>query len=214
MGLFQPKVSVILVTYNRMNFLKKSLESVLAQTYRNFELILINNGSIDGSQEFCKECAKRDSRIKFINIKENSGSSRGKNIGLDSCNTEYITIVDDDDYCDRNMLEFLMDLVDKYNADIAMCGSYNDFGDRLEPMFIFDEILVLDKIRGLDELLKREKYNVSPPTKLFKRILFDGIRFPEGVLVDDIHVIYKVFANANKVVTKNRYIILENMVKI
>jgi len=197
-----PKISVALVTYNRANYLPKALESVLSQTFSNFEVILVNNGSTDNTAELCESYAKKDRRIKFINIPKNRGASIGRNIAIDESSCEYITIVDDDDYCKEEMLEHLFNLATEYNADISMCGSYNDFGDRLEPYFIFDELLILDKAKGLDELLKREKYNVAPPTKLFKKNLFHNIRFPEGVLVDDIHVIYKVFSNADTVVAQ------------
>lgn len=200
----KPKVSVILVTYNRESFLKRSLESILYQTYENFELILVNNGSTDGTYELCKNYAQKDNRIKLINIEENHGASRGRNVGLETATADYITIVDDDDYCNKDMLDFLVSLRDKYSADIAICGSYYDLNGKIEPEYIFDELLILDKSKGLDELLKREKYNVSPPTKLFRRSLFDHIKFPEGVLVDDIHVIYKVFANANQVVAQGK----------
>lgn len=196
------KVSVILVTYNRMKYLPRAIESILSQTFTNFELVLVNNGSTDDIAKMCKNYAEKDNRIKFINILENHGASRGRNVAIDASSSEYITIVDDDDFCERGMLEHLVDLANTYDADISMCGSYNDFGDRLEPYFIFDELLILDKVKGLDELLKREKYNVAPPTKLFRRGLFKGVRFPEGVLVDDIHVIYKVFAEANIVAAK------------
>ena len=196
------KVSVIIVTYNRINYLRRALESILSQTFSNFELILVNNGSTDDTYELCRSYSDKDSRIKVINIIENHGASRGRNIAIDASSCEYMTIVDDDDYCEKEMLEHLVDLADEYNADISMCGSYNDFGDRLEPYFVFDDLLVLDKVKGLDELLKREKYNVAPPTKLFRKNLFKELRFPEGVLVDDIHIIYKVFANANTLVVK------------
>ncbi|MBO0523272.1 glycosyltransferase family 2 protein [Clostridium botulinum] len=198
----QFKISVIMVTYNRIKYLKRALESILCQSFSNFELILVNNGSTDGTYNLCEEYVKKDSRIKFINIKENYGASRGRNTAINLASAEYITIVDDDDYCEKGMLEYLLNLADVYNADISMCGSYNDFGNRLEPYFIFDDLLVMNKVKGLDELLKRNKYNVAPPTKLFRKSLFEGLRFPEGVLVDDIHVIYKVFANANTLVAK------------
>lgn len=196
------KVSVIMITYNRIKYLERALKSISSQTFSNFELILVNNGSTDGTDELCKKYADKDSRIKVINIKENHGASRGRNIGIDVASCEYITLVDDDDYCEKGMLEHLVNLANKYNADISICGSYNDFGHRLEPYFVFDDLLILDKVKGLDELLKREKYNVAPPTKLFRRSLFEGIKFPEDVLVDDIHVTYKVFARADIVVAK------------
>lgn len=197
-----PKISVIMCTYNRKDFLPRSIESILSQTFHDFEFIVVNNGSTDGSEEICQKYAKQDNRIKMLHIAENHGAPAGRNKGLDTASCEYITIVDDDDYCEQRMLEHLWKLASEYNADISMCGSWNDFGNRLEPYFIFDELLVLDKVQGLDELLKRQKYNVAPPTKLFRKSLFNEIRFIEDVLVDDIHVIYKVFANANIVVAQ------------
>ncbi|NFA59972.1 glycosyltransferase [Clostridium sporogenes] len=202
MGKKQLKISVIIVTYDRKKYLVRSLESILSQSFSNFELILVNNGSTDGTYELCTNYAEKDSRIKVINIEKNHGASRGRNIGIDVASSEYITIVDDDDYCEKKMLEHLVNLASEYDSDISMCGSYNDFSNKLEPYFIFDEVLILDKVKGLDELLKREKYNVAPPTKLFRKSLFEGIKFPEETLVDDIHVIYKVFAKAKKVVAK------------
>jgi glycosyltransferase involved in cell wall biosynthesis len=185
-----------------MNYLQRSLESVLNQTFSDFEIVLVNNGSKDNTAMLCKDYERKDSRIKYIHISQNNGAAAGRNIALDAVSGSYITIVDDDDYCEAGMLEHLWRLASTYDADISMCGSWNDYGDRLEPYFIFNELLQLEKIRGLEELLKREKYNVAPPTKLFRKRLFEGIRFEIGTLVDDIHVIYKVFANADKIVTQ------------
>ncbi len=198
----KPSISIILVTYNREHYLKRSLESVLCQTFIDFELILINNGSTDGTRDICSQYAEKDNRIKLVNIEKNNGAAQGRNAGLDAASCEYVTIVDDDDYCEEGMLEHLWNLTEEHDADISMCGSWNDFEDRLEPYYIYEDLLILDKIKGLDELLKREKYNVAPPTKLFRKRLFNGIRFIEGMLVDDIHVIYKAFANANRIVAK------------
>ncbi len=198
------KISVILVTYNRMGYLSRALESVLSQTFTDFELVLVNNGSTDDTAALCQSYATKERRIKLVTILQNNGAPQGRNAGLDAATGEYITIVDDDDFCEPDLLSHLWGLACEYQADIALCGSWNDFGDHLEPYFIFDELMVLDKEKGLDELLKREKYNVAPPTKLFRKQLFQDIRFIDGVLVDDIHVIYKVFANANKIAAQGR----------
>jgi len=197
-----PKITVIMLTYNRKEYLNRSIESVLTQTYRNFDFIIINNGSTDGTDEVVRQYAQEDHRIKLIHVSENRGAAVQRNNGIDLAQTEFLTFVDDDDCCEPQMLEFLWNLANEHQADISMSGSWNDFNGRLEPYFIFDELLVLDKVQGLNELLKREKYNVAPPTKLFRKSLFDGIRFKENVLVDDIHVIYKIFANATTVVAQ------------
>lgn len=197
-----PKITVIMLTYNRKEYLNRSIESVLTQTYRDFDFIIINNGSTDGSDEVLKQYAREDHRIKLIHIPDNRGAAVQRSKGVDLARTEFLTFVDDDDYCEPYLLDFLWNLANEHQADISMCGSWNDFHGRLEPYFIFDELLVLDKVQGLNELLKREKYNVAPPTKLFRKSIFDGIRFKENVRVDDIHVIYKIFANATTVVAQ------------
>lgn len=193
----KPKINVIICTYNRRGLLPRAVESVLNQSYKDFELIIINNGSTDETQLLCEKYKKQDNRIKLVHIEKNIGASHGRNVGLEAASAQYIAFADDDDFCEDIMLDKLVSLKDEHNADIAICGGWNEFDDRLEPYFIYDELLVLDKVSGLDELLKREKYNVAPPAKLFKKSLFDGIPFKNGVLVDDIHTIYKVFSKAD-----------------
>ena len=198
-----PVISVILVTYNREKYLPVILECLKLQIFVDYELILVNNGSTDNTAEICSAYAKTDTRVKLLTIPKNIGASHGRNNGLATATGEYITFVDDDDRCEPLMLKFLFDLVNDENADIAMCGSYNDFSDRLEPYFICDERFVFDRLQGLRELLNRQLYNVAPPTKLFKRSLWDDLSFPDNVLVDDIHVIYKVFERAKRIAVWN-----------
>ncbi|MFM9330657.1 glycosyltransferase family 2 protein [Paenibacillus mesotrionivorans] len=199
-----PLISVILVTYNRMRFLSLMLDSLRSQSFVDYELVLVNNGSTDGTAPICQAYVEADSRIKLITIPHNMGASHGRNQGLSAASGEYVTFVDDDDYCYPDMLSFLARLVHEDDVDIAMCGSYNDFGDRLEPYFIGEERIVLDRLQGLRELLQRRIYNVAPPTKLFRRELWEGMAFPHQVLVDDIHIIYKVFERARRLVVWNR----------
>ncbi|WP_312469779.1 glycosyltransferase family 2 protein [Neobacillus sp.] len=197
-------ISVIMCTYNRKEFLPRAIESILSQTFNLFELILVNNGSTDGSDVICQKYAKADSRIKLITIKNNQGAPKGRNAGLKAASCKYLTMVDDDDQCEPQMLEFLLKLMNEYQADISLCGSWNDIDGKKEPYFIYDDLLILDKVQGLEELLKRERFNVAPPTKLFCKSLFDGISFKENVLVDDIHIIYKIFAKADRVVGQGK----------
>jgi len=194
------KISIIMSTYNRKEFLPRSIEGVLSQTYDNFEFILVNNGSTDDSNVICEKYANQDDRIKIINIDQNHGPMIGRMSGLNIASNEYLTFVDDDDYCAPQMIEFLWNLLNEHKADISICGSWYDFDGKKEPKYIFDDYLILNKVQAIDELLKREKYNVAPPTKLFRKTLFEGISFNQNVMVDDIHIIYQVFSNADKVV--------------
>jgi glycosyltransferase involved in cell wall biosynthesis len=198
-----PSISVILLTYNREQYLPVMLDSLRNQTFNDYELILVNNGSTDGTVGLCAAYAEADARVKLLTIPQNIGASFGRNSGLAAATGEYVTFVDDDDRCEPSMLSFLADLAREENADIAMCGSHNDFGDRLEPYFIDNERFVFDRLQGLRELLNRRLYNTAPPTKLFRRSLWADLSFPDQVLVDDIHVIYKVFERAQRIAVWN-----------
>ncbi|WP_081707835.1 glycosyltransferase family 2 protein [Bacillus massiliigorillae] len=198
-----PSITVILLTYNREEYLPVMLDSLRNQTFGDYELILVDNGSTDGTAELCAAYAEADKRVKLITIQKNKGASFGRNSGLAVATGEYVTFVDDDDRCEPSMLAFLFNLAREENADITMCGSYNDFGGRLDPYFICNERFVFDRLQGLRELLNRRLYNVAPPTKLFRRSLWKGLSFPDNVLVDDIHVIYKVFERAQRIALWN-----------
>ena len=112
------------------------MESVLNQTFKDIELILINNGSTDGSDEICQKYALQDRRVKLITISCNQGPSLGRNKGLDKAKGDFITFVDDDDYCEPEMLEFLWNLKNSKNADIAICGSWYDYNGTKAPKYI------------------------------------------------------------------------------
>lgn len=198
------QISVIMCTYNRENWLPRSIESVLSQTFTDFEFIIVNNGSTDGSLEVCKHYASIDKRIKLISIEKNNGAPPGRNQGIEAASSEYLTFIDDDDYCDRQLLDYLFRLATQHQADISVCGSWYETDGVLSEKYVFEELLVLNREQGIEELLKREKYNVAPATKLYRIELFDKIRFKENVLVDDIHVIYKVFAKAARVVAQGK----------
>lgn len=199
----EKKISVIMLTYNRKELLHRALDSVLQQEFKEFELILINNGSTDGTDEVCNEYAKNDNRIRYFTIKENQGIAFARNFGIDHVQTDYIVIVDDDDYCEKTMFSHLYGMIEEYNADIAITGCVDEFSDgTIRPRYQYDELYVWDKEEGVSEFLKREKFDAAPCTKLFRTSLFQTIRFMLGTRIDDIHVIYKLFVEANRVVSQ------------
>ncbi len=195
-----PKISVILCTYNRKDFLIRMLNSVQAQTFKNFELILINNGATDGTEEVCERYAKEDSRINLITIEVNKGAANARNIGIDNAKGDYILMIDDDDYCQPKMFQQLVDMTQKYNVDISIIGSVQEHADgTTKPKYVFDELYLYENEECISEFLKREKFNTAPATKLFKKTLFDGLRWTVGTRVDDIHFIYKLFVKAKSI---------------
>lgn len=182
-------ISVIMLTYNREALASRAIESILAQTYQDFEFIIVDNGSTDRSGQIADGYAKTDSRIHVIHrVRGNIGA--GRNTGLDAARGEYIAFIDDDDWAEPDFLEFLLDLIQTYRADVAICGAADK---------VFNERKCMTPEEALIELMWRKKYNMAFPTKLFRQELADRLRFPEEGQYDDIALMYKLFAYAKKV---------------
>ena len=180
-------ISIIVPVYNAAPYLSVCIESILNQTYKDLELILINDGSKDNSGEICDDYALRDNRIKVVH-KKNGGVSSARNAGLELATGEYIGWVDADDYIEPDMFEYLYNLAINYKADIAECGYASVDGEKVEAAnfgkgleygeggFITQKYLDADIFYGI-------------VTKLFKRSLFEGVRFPEGRIWEDIWLV-------------------------
>lgn len=193
------KVSVIMLTYNREALVGRAIESVLAQTLKEFEYIIVDNGSTDHSGAIAEDYVKKDARIRVLHIPKSSIGA-GRNAGLDAAKGEYVAFIDDDDTAEPDMLEFLYKLAKEANADISVCGSTKEVNGEFFPNCVFEEKMVMTPEEAVVMLLKRKKCNAAMPTKLVKRALFSEIRFlPEGTY-DDIRVTYKYFASANRVI--------------
>ena len=192
-------ISVIMLTYNRESMVGRAIESILNQTYRDFEYIIVDNGSDDRSGEIADAYAAKDPRIKVLHI-EKSNIGTGRNIGLDAATGEYITFIDDDDTAEPDMLEFLYGLAKEQDADISLSGSMKEVNGEFLPNCMFDEKLVMTPEEAVITLLRRKKYNAAMPSKLMRREIFDKIRFRTEGKYDDITVVYKYFAEAKKVV--------------
>ena len=117
-------VSVIVPVYNVEKYLKKCVDSILSQSYQNIEVILINDGSLDGSGEICEAYAKKDERIKYI-TQNNSGLGKTRNRGIEEASGKYLLFVDSDDYIENTMIEKLYHNITESHADVASCGIYN-----------------------------------------------------------------------------------------
>jgi glycosyltransferase involved in cell wall biosynthesis len=179
-----------MLTYNRENMISRAVESVISQTFRDFELIVVDNGSTDRSGAIAAEYARCDERIRVIR-RERGNIGSGRNTGLDAAKGEYITFVDDDDQCERDCLEFLLNLAAENEADIAICGA----ADR-----VYDEKRVYTAEEAVAELLWRKRFNVQFPTKLIHRRLFEGTRFSVAAKYDDIELMPRILASAGRVV--------------
>jgi len=184
-----PSISVIMLTYNRETLMPRAVGSVLAQTFKNFEFIIIDNGSTDKSGAIADMFAESDDRIKVIHRSRGSIGG-GRNTGLDAAAGDYIAFIDDDDWCEPDFLGFLLSLALENAADVSICGAADK---------AFDEKLLMSPEEALIELMWRKRYNMAFPTKLFTKNLAAQIRFPEGDKYDDISQMHRLLALAKRV---------------
>ena len=118
------KVSIILPVYNREDTIRNTIDSVIQQTYKNFELIIIDDGSNDDSQKICSEYVQKDDRIKLIK-KENGGPSQARNVGLEMANGKYLMFIDSDDEYKTNMIERMVTEIEGRASDVVVCNFNN-----------------------------------------------------------------------------------------
>ena len=183
------KISVIMLTYNREVLVRRAIKGVLDQTFKDFEYIIVDNGSTDRSGAIADEYAAKDSRIRVIH-RERGNIGSGRNAGLESATGEYIAFIDDDDFVEPDFLEFLYNLITENEADVSICGATDK---------IFDEKRIMTAEEAIVEMLWRKRFNVQFPTKMFRHELIKNLRFSEDNKYDDIELIYKVLAGAGHV---------------
>lgn len=191
-------ISVVMLTFNRENLVSRAIEGVLAQTYRNFEFIIVDNGSSDRSGQIVDEYAGRDARIRVIH-KEKGNIGSGRNAGLDAAQGDYIAFIDDDDYTEPGYLEYLHNLIIEYHADIAVCGSWREVEGSRQPKYVFDGVFTYSGEEAVYEMLQRERFNAGMPTKLIASRLFQGLRYDHSSKYDDIRMTYRVLSRASSV---------------
>ena len=195
-------ISVIVPVFNVAGYLPQCVDSILSQDYGNLEVILIDDGSTDGSGEICDRYAALDSRVRAIHQK-NGGAAAAKNAGLRLATGEYLAFADSDDYLEPGAYGFLMKILLENGAD-AVQGSFREvYRNRAEEQRISEEIL-----EGYDYLLRFPKdFSCALLwNKLYRRALFDGVFFEEGHKIDDEYFTYQGFLQPRKVVRMDRVV--------
>ena len=190
-------ISVIVPVYNVAPYLEGCLDSILAQTHKNLQIILVDDGSTDGSSGICDRYAARDPRIRVIH-RENLGVSAARNAGLAAATGAWIGWVDSDDWIEPEMFARLLENAIRENAHMAICGRYQEYPDRRTPFGPKAET-VLTGAEGLLQLLEETQVDNALYDKLYRRKLFDGIRFPEGRTFEDLAVLYRIFEAAERI---------------
>lgn len=196
------KISVIIPMYKVEEYLKKCIESILKQTYANLEIIFVDDGSPDKCGEICEEYKKKDSRIKVIH-KENGGLSDARNKGIDVATGKYVTFIDSDDYIEENYIEFLYNLMKKYNADISIGSHKIIYNNRIIDKSTYKEFSENSE-KVLEKILYDDGVDLSAWGKLYKIELFNEIRFPKGRLYEDSATTYKLIDLANVIAVSSR----------
>lgn len=191
------RLSIIIPVYNVEQWLSETIDSVLAQTYGDFELILVDDGATDGSGEICDRYAAQDSRVRVIHQK-NAGVSAARNAGVAAAKGDYIGFTDSDDIIERDMYAVMMGLAEKHNADVVQC-----FHDRAGVLNGADRSAAAEVMDG--PAFVRRMFTktggdytnqVALWSKVYRREMFSGITFPVGRVYEDEQETYKLCLNA------------------
>ncbi|MGM9978893.1 MAG: glycosyltransferase family 2 protein [Clostridium sp.] len=198
-------ISVIVPVYNVEKYLSKCIQSIINQTYKNLEIILIDDGSQDNSSKLCDEYSLKDSRISVIH-KKNGGLSSARNVGLSNANGDYITFIDSDDWIDQNMISTLFNIINQEKSDIAVCNYFLAYNEEIQIQKDKIEIKNFSNIEALKKLYDEKLKIVMTIAccKLFKRELFNNINFPDGRIHEDEFTTYKLLYKAEKISYTNK----------
>ena len=194
------KVSVIVPVYNVQDYLAKCIESIINQTFEDFELILIDDGSTDSSGKMCDDYALSDKRIKVIHQK-NGGLSAARNAGLDIAKGDYVIFVDSDDYIHREMLSVMTAKSIEEHSDLTLCNYYfvDSQGKTIEHDSLIEKETLISK-DSLFELLSKEWLPaVVPWNKLYRRSIFDNLRYPVGKRHEDEFISHRIIEKSEKI---------------
>jgi glycosyltransferase involved in cell wall biosynthesis len=195
-----PKVSIIVPIFNVEQYLHKCIDSLLAQSLQDIEIILVDDGSKDSSEEICDEYDKKDKRIVVIH-KINGGLSSARNAGIRIASGEYLGFVDGDDWVDTNMYEVLYELCNENNADIGTCKiSRNDKSVNNVKQGNKFNIEILNKEKAIHRMYEGKLTGFSACNKLFEKKIFFNILFPEGRAYEDAAIMYRLYDYANCIV--------------
>lgn len=205
-------VSIVVPVYNVKKYLDECMESIVNQTYRDIEIILVDDGSTDGSGEKCEEWGQKDSRIKVIH-QTNGGLSAARNTGIDAASGEYIAFIDSDDYFELNAIESLYNCATSLSADLVVGQGLRVWDDGT----VITEGKYADKYEpdGQEVLITKEDfwrrfsdniYFVVAWSKLYKKELFDKVKFPVGKINEDFAIAIPISEEADTIASMGKRI--------
>ncbi len=201
----EPLVSVIIPVYNVLSYLREALDSVINQTYRNLEILIVDDGSTDGSGDVCDEYLS-DPRVVVIH-QENKGLSGARNTGLDRMNGDYVAFLDSDDAFKSNMIEYMVKEILQTGADTVMCGydecisdkKMYELEDKEKKPFHLQQRKMISASEALNALVSNTRGWTIVWNKLYSRTLWNNLRFPYNRLFEDVHVTYRIFEKCHSI---------------
>ena len=204
-----PLISLVIPVYNVEKYLRKCLDSVLAQTYDNFEAILVDDGSTDSSGKICDEYAEKDNRI-IVYHKPNGGLSDARNYGVEQCNGDLVSFIDSDDYVTVDYVEYLYSLIEKYDADMSI-GQFVRINEG--DTFTINkndkkEDTVIDPEQALKKICLGDQISTVAIAKLYKKSILLSNKFPFGAYYEDVAIMYKLISDSKKISVGNKKIYL------
>ena len=209
-----PEISIIVPVYNVEKYLDRCIKSILNQTFKDFELILIDDGSTDKSGVICDNYKKIDDRIVVIH-KKNGGLSSVRNKGLDVAKGEYIAFVDGDDYVNKEMYNILLNEAKNNSSDIVICKFkkvYESMNNNIEEVDSKMKVFNYSNINALNQLYSNEGLDyIVAWNKIYRRNIFKNERYIEGRIHEDEFIIHRLLYKANKVtfISKELYYYLQ-----
>lgn len=212
-----PLISVIVPVYNVENYVGKCIESILQQVYTNIEILLVNDGSKDSSGKICNDYATKDDRIIVLN-KENGGLSDARNFAIDRAKGEYFVFIDSDDMVSSIYVETLHHLISQYKTNMAVTLAHH-FKEN-EAIIVPEEVTQeckFSRIEALESMLYQRDFDTSAWAKIYHKSLFETIRYPKGLIYEDVPTTYKLILKSNGVAFKNQknyyYLLRDNSIE-
>lgn len=191
-------ISIIVPVYNVKAYLNQCVNSLLKQTYQEFEVILVDDGSTDGSSQICEQYVGMDVRIQVIH-QENQGPAVARNTGIEIAKGDYLMFVDADDYISEDCLLMMMKTAEEYRSDFV-ASQFVTVKNFHMPVVVKNnrKPQILTPEQAIETMLLADKFDVSPWAKLYRAELFREIRYPEGKIYEDLGTTYKILAKCQR----------------
>lgn len=205
-----PLVSIIIPVYNVSEYLRESLDSVIAQTYKNIEILVIDDGSTDGSGLICDEYEKIDDRILLIH-QVNKGLSAARNAGLDLASGQIIAFLDSDDAYHPKAIKSMVDVMLGQHSDIVICDfSTHKTNGRMKIETIADSSTRVDLINKKQAFHKvyNKQINAAPWNKIYINTIWNGLRFPEGYVCEGTYCIFDIINRSHRIALTDEKLIM------